>query len=241
VSGGNSLISEELILSCFQQSAAILTEGEKLRESFVEREIKLDVDMELDSFFRCFLEKESGFGVYSEESLGVDPLKETCWIVDPLDGSLNYSKGIPFYTSSIALWENGRPLLGYIFDYSHKAFYLSQKGLGAKVNGKKISVSSPDSHLIKATGIPSFTAIESGLDLFKESLANYMKLRWLGCASLSLCYVAEGKIDAYEERGIKLWDVAAGISMVLEAGGKVEMNFNQDGTLNLLASNGFIA
>jgi myo-inositol-1(or 4)-monophosphatase len=73
--------------------------------------------------------------------------------------------------------------------------------------------------------------------MFEDSLNSYKKLRWLGCASLSLAYVACGKVDAYEEKGIKIWDVAAGIALVRAAGGRAEFSFNSDGSLNLVADN----
>jgi myo-inositol-1(or 4)-monophosphatase len=228
----------ELVRDGFREARNILQKSNVTANEFIEREIKLSTDVELDVFFRNYLETNTKIPVYSEESLGCSPLKGKCWIVDPLDGSLNFYRSIPFYSSSIALWEDGAPLLGFIYDYVHDEFYCGVIGHGSSLNGKAIKVSTvARGDGIKATGIPSHTKISDSLNMFEDSLNSYKKLRWLGCASLSLAYVACGKVDAYEEKGIKIWDVAAGIALVRAAGGRAEFSFNSDGSLNLVADN----
>lgn len=240
---GNGLIQNnehiELVRKAFQESAKIIQNSNVRASGFIEREIKLSTDLELDSFFRNYLESHTDIPVYSEESLGGNsPLKGKNWIVDPLDGSLNFYRNIPFYSSSIALWEDGRPLFGCIYDYVHDEFYCGEIGVGASLNGTPIKVSSNKARDgIKAAGIPSHTNVSDSIKMFEESLNHYKKLRWLGCASLSLAYVADGRVDAYEEKGIKLWDVAAGVALVLAAGGRATWDFNSDGSLNLVADN----
>lgn len=227
---------EVLIKNAFEQSAEIIKKSQVVSNGFSEREIKLSTDEELDSFFRTYLEMNSGIPVFSEESGGVNsPLTGKCWIVDPLDGSLNFFRGIPFYSSSIGLWNDGIPIAGGIYDYVHNEFYYGEVGVGAFLNGKLIERSnSLIKSGIKATGIPSFSNVNISLKMFETSLNEYKKLRWLGCASLSLAYVASGKIDCYEEIGIKIWDVAAGMAIAIAAGAKVHSSFNSDGSLNLL-------
>jgi myo-inositol-1(or 4)-monophosphatase len=229
----------QLLEKAFQEADKIINQSEAASSGFVEREIKLSTDVELDVFFRNYLEKNTLFPVYSEESLGEKKfLNEKCWIVDPLDGSLNFFRGIPFFASSIALWEEGKPLLGGVYDYTHKEFYYGEVGGNATLNGKLIQVGQAKLGTgIKATGVPSFSSVQESLKMFEKSLSDYKKLRWLGCASLSLAYVASGKMDAYEELGIKIWDVAGGMALVLAAGGQIETHFNPDGSLNLLALN----
>ncbi len=234
---------ESIIKEGFNQSSKIIKQSSVLSNGFIEREVKISTDIELDQFFRTYLEEKTSIPVFSEESLGsVDPLKDRCWIVDPIDGSLNFLRNIPFYTSSIALWENGKPLAGFVYDYSHNDYYVGL-GLGrAFLNSKPISLSTFQSlNGIVATGIPSHTQVESSLKNFGKLLESYKKIRWLGCASLSMCYVACGKIEAYEELGIKLWDVAAGMAIVQSVGGKLEFHFNEDGSLNLKAIGGALA
>lgn len=232
---------ERFILNGFLKAAQTLKHSKITSSSFVEREVKLSTDLELDLYFREYLETNTDYAVYSEETLGSDPLIGKCWILDPLDGSLNFSRGIPFYSTSIALWDNGIPLRGYVYDYSHAEFYSADVGKKSLLNGVDIKVSNISSTQgIKATGIPSHTNVSDSLKLFETSLESYKKLRWLGCASLSLCYVASGRVEGYEEKGIKLWDVAAGIAIVMAAGGQIQSSFNKDGSLNLLATNGVL-
>jgi len=228
----------ELVRNGFREARNIVEKSKVTDNGFIEREIKLSTDVELDFFFRGYLEKNTNLPVYSEESLGSSPLKGKCWIVDPLDGSLNFFRNIPFYSSSIALWEDGRPLMGFIYDYIHNEFYSGEIGGRAALNGKPIKVSSTEiGNGIKATGIPSHTRVSDSLAMFDKSLDDYKKLRWLGCASLSLAYVADGRVEAYEEKGIKIWDVAAGIAIVMAAGGEAVWEFNSDGSMNLVATN----
>lgn len=230
-------LHEQLIRDAFSKAADLIKQSNTISKNFIEREIKLSIDVELDSFFKTYLEQNTPYPVYSEESHGNQlPLSGRQWIVDPLDGSLNFSRGIPFYASSIALWENGSPLLGGIYDYVHGDFFWGVIGQGAFLNGKEIKTNN-DKNLseIKATGIPSYSNIQTSLDMFASSLTEYKKLRWLGCASLSLAYVACGRIDCYQELGIKIWDIAAGVAIVLASGGKIESSYNADGSMNLQA------
>lgn len=229
----------ELLKEVFKEARKIIEQSNKELNRFLDREIKLTTDQELDTFFITYFEKNTNLPTYSEESLGDKKfLTEKCWIIDPLDGSFNFFRGIPFYASSIALWDKGQPVLGGIYDYVHNEFYYGEIGVGAFLNGKPIELNSAAlSKGIKATGIPSFANIHESLKMFESSLSEYKKLRWLGCASLSLAYVASGKMDCYEELGIKIWDVGAGIPLVLAAGGRAEFSYNPDGSINLLAFN----
>ena len=235
---GDEKTYAQLVRQSFLEAKAIIGKANNQEFKFIEREVKLSIDVELDTFFRNYLEKFTSIPVYSEESLGSSPLKGKCWIVDPLDGSLNFFRKIPFYTSSIALWNEGQPVMGFVYDYVHDEFYSGQLDSGATLNDRDIKVSlTKKENGVKATGIPSHTQVNESLAMFEKSLESYKKLRWLGCASLSLAYVADGRVDAYEEKGIKLWDVAAGIALVISAGGKASWDFNSDGTLNLRATN----
>ncbi len=227
---------KEFLLSLFHEADRFLKKDRRNEFNFQEREIKIQIDKTLDDLFRKNLEANTGLPVYSEESSGVYPSQASTWIVDPLDGSLNYFRGIPFFTSSICLWELGRPILGAIYDYSLGDFYFAVDGEGAYLNERRLSLLSTENRKeLLATGIPSHSSIPESLNLFSSNLHIYKKLRWFGCASLSLAYVAAGKVDAYEEKGIKIWDVAAGIALVKAAGGKVNYSCNFDGSLDVRA------
>lgn len=227
------LLTEEAVtlLDSFSQSKGI----------FYEREIKLEIDVALDELFKESLEKQTGIPVFAEESKGYFSLESgQFWIVDPLDGSLNFSRGIPFYSSSIALWRDGEPLLGFVYDYSHRELFSGNVVENQFcINEKKITNKTrPTTFEIKATGIPSGSSWEESQPLFAESFKKYKKLRWLGSASLSLAYVAANRFDAYEERGIRVWDVAAGMALVRAAGGHVHFTARADGGLNVCALSG---
>lgn len=233
------MLTKDLLQECFSRSTAILNRQGTITGEFLGREIKLDVDLELDSYFRNYFETKTGIRVYSEESLGADPMKGKCWIIDPLDGSLNFSRGIPFFTSSISLWEDGRPLEGYVYDYSHKDLYATDGPERCFLNDREIRVSHrAHKEGLLVTGIPSGSSFDASVSVFRTGFEDFKKLRWFGCASLSLCYVASGRVEAYKENSIKIWDVAAGMAIVKAAGGSLEFDFNPDSSLNLFATNG---
>ena len=225
------------------EASKILKQSQAFSHGFVGREVKLKQDQELDQFLRQYLEKNSPYKVYSEESLGTfnDIFHSTCWVVDPLDGSLNFLRDIPFYTISVSLWKEGTPVLGVIWDPSREELYTADINTGAKLNGQPIKVSDKNmNEAILATGIPSHAKMEEAINLFSSNAKKYKKLRWLGSASLSLAYVASGRVDAYQEHGIKIWDVGAGLALVKAAGGKFDFTINEDQSLNVFASNGRI-
>lgn len=145
------------------------------------------------------------------------------WVVDPLDGTLNFSRGIPLCCVSIALWENGEPALGVIYDFMADIIYSGVVGRGAWRNGvpMRASATQARSKAVFATGFPSGADYgEERLLAFVKQVQDYKKVRLLGSAALSLALVAAGAMDAYGENGIYFWDVAAGLALVTAAGGK---------------------
>ncbi|WP_437187184.1 inositol monophosphatase family protein [Planctomicrobium sp. SH668] len=151
-------------------------------------------------------------------------LNDLCWIVDPLDGTLNYTRGLPLFCVSIALWRNGAPLLGVIHDPITSTTYSGVVGSGASVNGRSLAVSeiASPSQAILCTGFPSGRSYSSETLLpFVASVQQFKKVRLLGSAALSLAHVAAGHVDAYCEDDIWLWDVAAGLAIVQAAGGEI--------------------
>jgi myo-inositol-1(or 4)-monophosphatase len=206
--------------------------------SFTEREIKLEVDITLHNLIKNIIASVSSLNVLSEESplyeINIfNPATDTAWIIDPLDGSLNYKRGIPFYSTSICLWSQGAPLLGFIYDFSRDIEYYNTIH-GEVYAGKKI-ISKKINHLreLKASGIPSFSSADQSLEMLKCSLKDYKKLRLFGCASLSIAFVIENKIDCYQELGIKIWDVAAGMALAQTLNFTLESKFNSNINLDL--------
>ncbi len=193
------------------------------------RDIKLMADIESESLIIDFLQKKSNFSILSEESglvINTKSINSNCkWIVDPLDGSNNFIKKIDKCCVSIALWENSNPIIGVIFDFNRNELFSGLVSDGAWLNGKSIHTKNvkKNSDMILATGFPvsmDFTK-ESFSSLF-ETYKTHKKIRMIGSAALSLAYVACNRFDKYYEENIKIWDVAAGISILKAAGGNIK-------------------
>ena len=197
-------------------------------EEDLERDVKILADKKLESFIIKQLLEKSQYPVLSEEAgflEGRDKNKDYRWIVDPLDGSFNFSHSIPLNCISVALWKGMEPLLGVVYDFNHHETFSGLVGEGAWLSKNPIMTSeiTEKSKAVLCTGFPVSTDFskKSLLD-FIEAIREYKKIRLLGSAALSLAYVACGRADVYLENDIKIWDVAAGIALVKAAGGKVQ-------------------
>ncbi|MDG1159824.1 MAG: inositol monophosphatase family protein [Flavobacteriales bacterium] len=184
------------------------------------------VDKEAEKRFVDGLQKllpEAGF--IAEEGTGVRHKNAPNWIIDPLDGTTNFLHGIPFYCTSVALLVDDEVVLGVIHDPVHQHSFYAYKGGGAFLNGNPISCTSNKelSEALLATGFPydDFGKQDAYLEVLKDFTHKTRGLRRLGSAAMDLAYVAWGKFDGFYEYGLNPWDVAAGIIIVQEAGGKV--------------------
>ncbi|MGH8945375.1 MAG: inositol monophosphatase family protein [Acidimicrobiia bacterium] len=165
--------------------------------------------------------------VLGEEGGGDDWRYGRVWIVDPLDGTVNFVHRVPQVAVSVALWENGRPLVGVIVDVARNDEFIAVTGQGATMNGSPIHVSETDrmKEALVATGFPYDRDRHAGayLKVVEEVMLRTRGMRRLGAAALDLAWVACGRFDAYWEHGgpegIKPWDIAAGVLMIVEAGG----------------------
>jgi len=148
------------------------------------------------------------------------------WIVDPLDGTLNFSRGFAMAAVSIALWDGGIPVLGVVHDIFNGHIYSGKVGQGAWFDAQTMCVSTVANvaQAVLATGFPSGRSYNTdSLLRFVRSVQDYKKVRMLGSAALMLAQVAAGRFEVYEEEDIYLWDVAAGLALVQAAGGRFEM------------------
>jgi myo-inositol-1(or 4)-monophosphatase len=155
---------------------------------------------------------------------GADPTRR--WIVDPLDGTTNFLHGLPHWAISIGLEHKGQIVAGVIFDAAKEEMFFAEKGAGAWMNDTRLRVSGRSRMIesIFATGVPF-----GGRSDLPETLKDLARLmpgcagvrRW-GAASLDLAYVAAGRYDGFWERRLKIWDIAAGVIMLREAGGFIE-------------------
>ncbi|NDA09094.1 MAG: inositol monophosphatase, partial [Alphaproteobacteria bacterium] len=178
----------------------------------------------------------------SGEIKGSDP-DGPCWIVDPLDGTTNYLHGIPHFSISIAaidkpLAKGGKIIAGGIFDPLRNEFFFAEPGKGAFVNDRRIRVSGRRNMVdcLFATGIPfKGRGTQEDHAIFQAELGQVMAetsgVRRLGSAALDLAWVAAGRYDGFWERGLSLWDIAAGVLIVREAGGRFTNLDGVDGSL----------
>lgn len=159
------------------------------------------------------------------EETGASGKGRQTFVIDPLDGTSNYLRGIPHWCVSIALVENGEPQHGVIFDPLRNELFTASKGSGAVLNDKRIRVSERKdlSGAMLITGFPPRERERAGaqLDCVRELLRDAEDIRRTGSAALDLAYVACGRGDGYFEAGVKPWDIAAGVLLVREAGGRV--------------------
>ena len=155
---------------------------------------------------------------------GKDPTRR--WIVDPLDGTTNFLHGLPHWAVSIALEHKGKIVAGVIYDPSKDEMFFAEKGGGAWMNDRRLRVSSRSRMIeaVFATGLPfaGRGVLPSTLHELARLLPACAGVRRWGAASLDLAYVAAGRYDGFWERGLNIWDIAAGTLIVREAGALLE-------------------
>lgn len=185
-----------------------------------------DVDVAADKMLKQVCSQlipESGF---INEELGSQDLdSEYRWIIDPIDGTVNFMHGVPHFCISVALQHNEETVMGHIYQPVSDEMYVAMKGRGATLNGVPIQTSKRHSleTSVVATGFPygSPDWIDNFLDKVYQVIKKVQGFRRMGSAALDLCYVASGRLDAFFEYQLNPWDVAAGALIVEEAGGKV--------------------
>lgn len=147
-----------------------------------------------------------------------------CWVVDPLDGTVNYVHGLQPFAVSIALMQQGQPLVGVVYDPMSGECYTAELDQGAQLNGEPLQTSDCellDQSLVAASFPPDVPRGALEIAQFVEMLHQCQALRRLGSAALNLCYLASGRLDAYWVTSPKVWDIAAGVLIVQESGGVV--------------------
>jgi len=147
------------------------------------------------------------------------------WIIDPIDGTINFANGIPLCCVSIGLEKNGVMIMGAVNNPMLNEFFLTEKSQGAFLNGHRIQVSEQKQvkHSCLVTGFPyTYLDVPNGpLDVFSRLIREGIPVRRLGSAAIDLCWVAAGRFDGFYEHKLNAWDSAAGFLMVQEAGGIV--------------------
>lgn len=212
----------------------------------VPREMKAEPDKILEDVILRYL-IPTKLNVLSEE-LGLisqSPIEKLHWIVDPLDGTVNFIRGLSSCSISIALYMGSKPIFGVIGEFPSGKLFWGGSKFGSYDGDMQIYVSaiSSKSQSVICSGFPSrFQFSHSDLVWISNNLAAYAKVRMLGSASISLVQVARGAAEAYSERNIMLWDVAAGLAIIQGAGGSYVLEPLETAySLNVYASNGKIS
>ena len=168
------------------------------------------------------------YSIISEEN-GIEKNKDkdNTWIIDPIDGTVNFLHGVPHFAISLALKSNDEIISGLIFDPIKNEMFYAEKNNGSFFNNQRIRVS-------KKSDLNNCLFVTGG-KIINEIDLPYRKS---GCAALDLAYVASGRYDGYFQKGLCLWDIAAGIILVKEAGGIInDINLNNLENINVIASN----
>lgn len=187
-------------------------------------DVKLQEDVESEMFIRQQLEA-TGIPVIGEEKGGAVELVNSdslYWVVDPIDGTYNYLRGIPGVCVSIGLMRGWKPVVGAIYDFTRDELYAGGKGLPLTLNGVEVKPNwaTEIKQAVLMTGFPSATDYsDENLARFVMSAQKFKKVRMCGSACCAIAWVAVGRADCYCEDRLYLWDVAAGLSLMESAGG----------------------
>jgi myo-inositol-1(or 4)-monophosphatase len=199
------------------------------------------------AIIKIIQDKHPDHFILSEETGSVHTNSNIKWIIDPIDGTINFANGIPICCVSIGVEQDGEMIMGAVFNPFMNELFFAEKGKGATLNEQPIKVSDKDNLLTSClvTGFPyQYLDTPNGpLEIFEKLIRKSIPVRRLGSAALDLCWTAAGRFDGFYEHKLQAWDSAAGYLIVQEAGGIVtnlkgdKFNPYQPG---IIASNGKI-
>ena len=210
--------------------------------SSTKKDIKLQADVSAETVIKDIIKSESTLPILAEESgLSSEKISSTFWVVDPLDGTANYSRNIPICCVSIGLISDLKPVLGVIYDFHNDELYEGSIDTKALLNNNEISVSKVENFHdgVLLTGLPNNTDYsDSALLKMVKDFQNWRKVRMIGSAAMASAYIASGKADLYTEKKTYLWDIAAGAAIVNAAGGEASIvNQNENFQVDAYFSN----
>tara|TARA_R110002096_G_scaffold310126_11_gene504732 strand:+ start:3753 stop:4505 length:753 start_codon:yes stop_codon:yes gene_type:complete len=220
----------ELAITAAREAGALLRENFETNLEVDEmhaHDIKLALDVETQTLIENrILKTFPNHAIYGEEGIAGDQESSTQWIVDPIDGTVNFFFGIPHFCISIAMRQDDELKIGAIYDPMMDEMYAVDFEGPATKNGKAIKPSER-ANLSEAVVTIGFSkskdAIEAGLSRYGRVAHRVRKTRMMGSAALALAYIACGRLDAYIEEQISIWDIAAGQLLLERGGGSVEL------------------
>ena len=206
------------------------------------RDVKLAMDRAAEkAIIEIVSEEFPDHAILSEERGRLGGESEHLWVIDPLDGTFNFAQRIPIWCTSIGLCRGEEEIVGVIYDPINDDLFAAEKGKGTFLNGKPMRVSGIDS-LAFATICFSSSADEDDIEATMRAARHLAvaggKVRGLGAAATHMAYLAAGRVDGFYDFGAKLWDVAAGLVILREAGGDATTRRRSGEVLDLVASNG---
>ena len=217
IAKNSALIGNEILKDNYNKIQTISSKGRK-------GDLVTNVDLEVENKIKQYLtEKTPNISINAEESGKLNKSSDLTWCIDPLDGTTNYSHGYPFFGTSIGLVFKNKPILGAISVPYLNELYSACIGEGSFCNDNKLKVSNPInlSNSLLVTGF-SYDRFETEDNNYAEFCYLTHKTRGVrrgGAAAVDLAFIASGKVDGYWERGLEVWDLAAGAIIVKEAGG----------------------
>ena len=241
-------INLDLAKKAAKESGKLLLENRKeLNKSLksYKKDTKLIADLKAENLIKEII-KKSKYPILAEESgKSVEELGDTFWVIDPLDGTANYNRGIPMCCVSIGLVKNMKPLLGVIYDFNNDDIYVGNSHTKiSTLNNDEIFVSDykKKSDGVLATGLPvSSDYSDKSLKKIIDDMQSWKKIRMIGSAAMASCYVASGKAEMYKEKGVYLWDILAGAAIVESAGGIADIfNVRDNFQVDVVFSNSHI-
>jgi myo-inositol-1(or 4)-monophosphatase len=197
-----------------------------------QHDVKLDVDVETEQLIKSIIKRRfPDHGFICEESGRENIQSEYNWVIDPLDGTVNFSKGIPHFCTSIAFKSGPRCLVGVVFDPAKGELFSAIHGIGATLNNKPIQ-RTPIRRLEEAVIVMGYFksgSLDEGIRIFEQLTHRVKKMRFFGSAALDLCYLACGRVNAYMQHCLNEWDIAAA-ALIAELCG-VEIEIKEAGSM----------
>ncbi len=239
----------EIAVEAAREAGALLRshyENDLVVDDMLDHDIKLELDVQSQNLISSkILSQFPGHAFYGEEGIEGNQDSPSQWIVDPIDGTVNFFYGIPHFCISIALRKNDELQLGAIYDPMMDELFAADYEGPATRNGREIRPSRR-AQLKDAVVTIGFSktrqSIDAGLERYGRMARNVRKTRMMGSAALALAYIACGRLDAYLEEQISIWDIAAGQILVERGGGTVASrpSDHSPDTFTIIASNGLL-